>query len=221
MNLIKKSVAHYAASLVQDQQIIGLGSGTTATLFIHELGKRCQQGLRIKGVASSIAIEKEACQARIPLINLDDVDYIDATYDGVDAINPQKEMIKGRGGALLREKILAYASREYIIMIEEYKKVLQFDQICLPVEIVPFGKEHTLKRIEKLGYRSSWRVTGSQELFLTDNNNYMLDLVIDAVFSEQKNQELLAVPGVVDTGFFSILPHKVIVGTRKGKIEVQ
>lgn len=220
-NEIKRMIARYASDLVKDQQVVGLGSGSTASFFIQELGKRVREGLQITAVASSLTSQNLATQANIPLVDIEDISNIDIAFDGADAVNDKKEMIKGRGGALFREKIIAYAAEEYIIMIEEKKWVQDFHNVLVPIEVVFFGKRHTQKRIEQLGYRGTWRKNQRGELFVTDNGNNIFDVFLSKGFSQEDNDRLKGLLGVVDTGFFSSIAHKIIVGTERGKIEIK
>ncbi len=218
---IKKQVGLEAVKLIQNNMIVGLGTGSTANFFIEALGKRCAEGLVIKAVATSKGSEKLAKKLNIPLTDINELDYIDITIDGADQVDFNKNLIKGMGGALLREKIVASFSKQIIIIIDE-KKYLKFLGNCsLPVEITPFGFESTKKRLEKLGYRGSFRKNKQGLIYLTDNKNYILDLEFNEKILDPKTEHIRIknVAGVVETGFFFDLPIKVLIGSGSNQIE--
>ena len=219
----KKVAAEKAAELIQNDMIIGLGTGSTAQFFINKLSSRCQQGLKIHAVATSKQSEMQAKHLGIPLLDISHMTRLDVTVDGADEIDPQKRMIKGAGGALAREKILASMSKEMIVIIDETKKVEKLGKRPLPVEILPFGCMATQKALEKLGYHGKWRLKDGQGFYMTDNLNYVLDIHFDHVreHPEQDHISIKQVPGVVDTGFFFKLAGRVIVGLLNGKVVIQ
>lgn len=219
----KKAAAEKAVDLVQNDMIIGLGTGSTAQFFINKLGSRCQQGLKIHAVATSKQSEIQAKHFGIPLLDISHITRLDLTVDGADEIDPKKRMIKGGGGALVREKILASMSKEMIVIIDETKKVEKLGKSPLPVEIIPFGCMATQKALEKIGYHGKWRLKEDQNFYTTDNQNYVLDIHFDAVreHPEKDHLAIKQVPGVVDTGFFFHLAGRVIVGLLNGKVVIQ
>lgn len=224
MNLeeIKERLGEKAASLIKDGMVVALGSGTTAAFFIENLAKKCRIGLNIKAVASSQDSLALAKKNKISLIDDSKLTHIDIMVDGADEVDPHKRLIKGRGGALLREKILASASKERIIIIDESKLVKNLGRAPLPVEIVPFGKNLTEKTLLSYGYKGVWR-THNEKLLITENGN----LIFDIHFTEERqNPEkdhliIKSIPGVVETGFFFNLADKIIVGFNNGKIEIK
>ena len=201
---IKKAVGYQAAELIQDGMHVGLGTGSTAFYFIERLTQRFQRGLKIKVLASSQRSLTQARQAGLPLLDIDAITSLDVTVDGADQIDHQKRMIKGGGGAHVREKILANMSRELIIIVDESKLVTELGLCQLPVEVLTFAHLATLHQIEKAGYKARLRTTAQNTLFLTDNQNYIIDIALDHLCDhpEKEHETLMHIPGVVDTGFF-------------------
>lgn len=222
-NDIKRKVGEKAASLVQNNMLVGLGSGSTASCFISSLIERCKQGLNIQAVCSSIRSAELAKAGGIPLLSMEEVVEIDLTIDGADEINAQKQMIKGGGGAHVREKILASTSKEVVIIVDESKVVEQLGQTKLPVEILPFGYRATVQKIKNHGYEGTLRTDLSGQLYLTDNGNYLYDIYKPTPFTDPtKDHEILTmIPGVLDTGFFFNLVDRVIIGYSNGQIEIK
>lgn len=218
---IKQALGRKAASLVEDGMLIGLGTGTTAACFIESLIERCKQGLKIKAVSSSIRSLEIAKAGGIPVLEMDVITEIDLTIDGADEIDPQNRMIKGGGGAHVREKILASSSHQMIVLIDESKQVPILGAFGLPVEIIPFGYQATLFKLRKLGYDGTLRKGKDQILSLSDNGNYIFDIHTPQYFftPEEDHDRILKIPGVVDTGFFFNLASKVLVGYSDGKVE--
>lgn len=219
---IKERVGQEAVKFVKQGMNVGLGSGTTAAYFIQHLGQKCQEGLKIQAVASSEESAQLAKRHHIPLVPLSEITSLDLTVDGADQIDPSKQMIKGLGGALVREKILASMSHEMIVIVDESKLVHQLSHI-LPVEIIPFGHLATLHKLEKLGYKGKWRTTQPGTLFVTDNQNYILDIHFDKPrdFPRQDHEDISRLPGVVDTGFFFDLAGRVIIGFKDGQVMIR
>jgi ribose 5-phosphate isomerase A len=220
---IKKAVGYKAAEFVRSGMRIGLGTGTTVFYFIERLIQRCQEGLNIYAIASSVRSLQQAEQGGIPLLDIDEVSSLDLTVDGADQIDPQKRMIKGGGGALVREKIVAAMSREMIVIVDESKMVPTLGKCKLPVEILPFAKAATLNHIAKAGYRGEFRKKSDGSLYITDNSNYIIDIHLDALQSspEETHELLIHIPGVVDTGFFFHLAGRILVGFADGQVVVK
>ncbi len=220
---IKKAVGYKAAEFVRSGMHIGLGTGTTVFYFIERLIQRCQEGLNIHAVASSLRSLEQAKQGGIPLLDIDEVTSVDLTVDGADQIDPQKRMIKGGGGALVREKIVAAMSREMIVIVDESKMVPTLGKCKLPVEILPFAKNATLSHIAKAGYNGEFRKKSDGSLYVTDNGNSIIDIHFDALIEspEEDNETLIHIPGVVDTGLFFNLAGRVIVGFADGQVIVK
>jgi ribose 5-phosphate isomerase A len=221
--IAKKVAGQAAAELIEDGMRVGLGTGSTAAFFIEALGKRCQEGLKISAVATSQQSALQAQHLGIPMENPETMASLDVTVDGADEIDHQKNMIKGGGGALLREKLLAEASKEMIVIIDETKLVDHLGDHPLPVEIVPFVYRTTLRRLEEKGYQGMLRLNRKNEIFVTDNGNYIFDIQFkNPILDPQKEHEKLkSITGVVETGFFFHLAKRVIVGYEDGFTKVQ
>lgn len=219
----KKAAGRKAAEWIEKGMIVGLGSGSTAGYFIESLIERCRKGLSIQAVASSHASAKAAQKGGIEVIDINSVPRIDITVDGADEIDPQKRMIKGGGGAHLREKILANASRELVIIVDESKLVPALGHAKLPVEIVFYGSPATRSKIEHLGFSGKWRTNADHTLFITDNGNLLFDIHFPSPppHPEAIDEQLRRIPGVIDTGFFFHLAGRVIVGYPDGQVKIQ
>ena len=215
---IKKQIGQKAATLVEDGMIIGLGTGTTAACFIESLAKLQK---KIIAIATSRATEELARSLHIPLRSIDEVEKIDITFDGADEIDTQKRLLKGAGGALLREKIIASASDELIIMVEEKKCVSLLGAAKVAIEILPFGHKHTIAHLSELGYRGTLRLKANEPT-ITDNHNYIFDIQFPAPTAEPErhDKEIRSVPGVIETGFFFGLTGRVVIGSENGSITI-
>ncbi|MBB3111136.1 ribose 5-phosphate isomerase A [Paenibacillus phyllosphaerae] len=213
----KQVAAVRAVQSIQEGMVVGLGTGSTAYYAIQEIGRRTAEGLQIKAVATSVQSENLAKELGIPLIPFAEVEVIDVTIDGADEVDGSWNLIKGGGGALLREKIVAAASKQLIIIVDESKAVGQLGKFPLPVEIVTFASELTLRKLEALGCKPVIRLTASNEPFITDNGNYTVDCHFDRIEdADQLNLALHAIPGVVDHGLFLHMATQVIVGYADG-----
>lgn len=216
MNL-KQLAGEYAADFVQDNMKIGLGTGSTVYWTIQKLGQRVQEGLSIQAVPTSKETEVLAKQLSIPLISLNETDILDLTIDGADEINNDLQLIKGGGGALFREKIVASSSKELIIIADESKIVTHLGAFPLPVEITPFSWKQTENKIQSLGCQTTLRLKNN-ETFITDNNNIIIDCVFPNHISNPANlhDQLKMITGVVETGLFIDMTSKAIIGTENG-----
>ncbi|WP_439741513.1 ribose 5-phosphate isomerase A [Bacillus pseudomycoides] len=217
MTDLKRLAGEYAADFVKDGMKIGLGTGSTVYWTIQKLGQLISEGLTIQAVPTSIETQKLAVQLSIPLISLNDVDYLDLTIDGADEINPNLHLIKGGGGALLREKIVATSSQKLIIIADESKLVKDLGTFPLPIEIVPFAWEQTAKRIQSFGCQTILRTQNNQP-FITDNGNMILDCVFPNQITNpiETHQQVKIVTGVIETGLFINMVNKAIIATEKG-----
>jgi ribose 5-phosphate isomerase A len=221
MSVAKQAAAKKAITLIEPGMTVGLGTGSTAGWAIQAIGKRVREGLKIKAVASSIASETEATKAGIEIISFENLSSIDIYIDGADEVDEQKNLIKGGGGALLREKILAYNSKEFIVIIDETKLVHRLGSFHLPVEIVPFASQLTIKNIAKLNCITALRMKDNRP-FTTDNENWIVDCAFNTIAHvEDLNRQLHLIPGVVETGLFpAAMVSKVISGSDDGSVRL-
>ena len=199
----KQLAAKQAIPYIQDGMTIGLGTGSTSNYFIQYLAEHVRKkNLKIQTLASSLASEKLAIQLNLPLCS-HCPDKLDVTVDGADEVDANLNIIKGGGGALLREKILAYSSKKWIIIIDKTKKVQQLGHFKIPLEVLPFSWELTQKRLEDLSLKTSLRKKGNKAI-TTDNGNYLLDLHFsDSIKKPQTlDNQLRMVPGILETGLF-------------------
>lgn len=219
----KQLVGTQATVFVKENMVIGLGSGTTVSHFINSLGLRCQSGLNIQAVATSARSYQQALKNKIPLIDIDQISAIDLTVDGADEIDPQKWMIKGGGGALLREKIVASMSQEIIIIVDESKIVPYLGNKPVPVEIISFGYLSTIHRLKQLGYQGVIKKKENSSLYLTENQNYIYEIDFSGPIEDPLSEhiKLISILGVVETGFFFNPVHKVITGFNNGSVLIQ
>ncbi len=207
----KQRAAEAAVEYVKDGMIVGLGTGSTAEFAVKKLGERVRDGLAIRGIPTSNVTKLQAEEEGIPLIDFSETMYIDLTIDGADEIDGNLNMIKGGGAALLREKIVASASKEEIIIVSHEKFVKQLGIFPLPVEVIPFGWQVIFNQLETLGGSPDLRLKQGQPL-LTDQGNYIIDClfrkIIDASLLEQR---LNMIPGVVENGLFTDLCTRMIM----------
>jgi ribose 5-phosphate isomerase A len=220
----KRAAGHRAATFVEEGMIVGLGSGSTSACFIEALIQRVkQEKLRIETVASSLQSAQLAKAGGLHVIELNAAPRVDLTVDGADEIDPKKRMIKGGGGAHVREKILATASSEMVVIIDESKLVQALGREKLPVEILFYGSPSTRSQIEKAGYQGKWRLNKDGSLFITENGNPLFDITLSRLLShpEDEDSKLRQIPGVVDTGFFFNLAGRVLIGHADGTVTLQ
>lgn len=219
----KLAVARRACDLVEDGMRLGLGTGSTAALFVTALGERVAAGLDIVGVPTSEATRRQADALGIPLATLEEEPELDLTIDGADEIDPALNLIKGAGGALLREKIVASASRRMVVIADGSKEVRTLGRCPLPVEVVPFGLETTRRRIAALLHEMG--LSGEPRLRRrTDGSAFETDgghLILDAVLGTIPDASALALAlsglvGVVEHGLFIGLASAALIGTESG-----
>ncbi len=214
----KKAAGHAAAELVKDGMTIGLGTGSTASFFIDELGRRCQNGLKISAIATSQQSTRQAQKLGIPLISPEEVSFLDMTIDGADEIDHQKNMIKGGGGALLREKLIALASKEMVVIVDETKLVEHLGTFPVPIEIASFAYLSTLKRLENNDYNGVLRLNRDQSIYVTDNGNYVFDIQFTKPILNpiEEHDRLKNFCGVIETGLFFNIAGRIVVGYEDG-----
>ena len=214
---LKEQVGIKVAEFVTDGMIVGLGTGSTAYYFVAELGRRIkEEGLQITAVTTSSVTYEQAEGLGIPLKAIDDVEVVDLTVDGADEVDPALNGIKGGGGSLLMEKIVATNSKDCIWIVDESKQVETLGAFKLPVEVVQYGAENLFRHFEKKGYSPAYREKDGQR-FVTDQGNFIIDLDLKVIpDAEALAEELDRTVGVVDHGLFLGMVSKVIVGTPEG-----
>ena len=216
---LKQRAADAAVALVKDGMILGLGTGSTAKLAVDTLGKRVAGGLRVTGIPTSEFTGEQARSLGIPISTLDDHPEIDLTIDGADEVElGPLNLIKGRGGALLREKIVASASKQLVIIVDESKLVEKLgSHFAVPVEVVPFGWPSTARELAALGAKVTLRPGSDGKPFVTDGGHYIVDCAFGPIGSPSKlEQELNSVVGVVEHGLFLKMASRVIVAGHDG-----
>lgn len=221
MQQAKEAAARYAADVVEDGMVLGLGTGSTAALFVAALGERVKKGLRVRGVPTSEATARQARDLGIPLSTLEETPRLDLDIDGADAIDPQLNLLKGLGGALLREKIVAAASRRFLVIADESKLVASLaDAPLVPVEVIPFGWSRTAVELEDLGATVKRRLVRdsiSGEALITDSGHYILDCHFENMLDPLTlAEQIKSLVGVVDHGFFIGLATEAVVASSSG-----
>lgn len=219
---IKKNTGIYAADLVKQGMVIGLGTGSTVYWLIQELGIRIKNGLEIITVPTSRQTEELAKKAGIPVTDLDEIAKLVLTIDSADEIDPKGQLTKGGGGALLQEKIVASASDELIIIADSSKLVPQLGRFPLPVEIIPFGYKQVQQKIMQSGICKKVTLRTKNDLpFITDHHHYILDCEYEKIEdADLLNNNLHKIPGIVETGLFINMASRVIIGYPDERIEV-
>jgi ribose 5-phosphate isomerase A len=208
----KRLAAAASLSYVEDGQVVGLGTGSTAAYVIRGIAERVQAGLRVRGIPTSQRTHDLAAQLGIPLTSLDDVEAIDITIDGADEIDPQLDLIKGAGGALLREKIVASASRRLVIVADSSKQVAALGRGPLPVEVIGFAQAWVARRIAALGATATLRRGPRGEVYVTDEGHHILDCRFARIPDPAGlARTLTEIPGVVEHGLFVRMASVVLV----------
>ncbi|AHI55478.1 ribose-5-phosphate isomerase RpiA [Listeria ivanovii] len=217
----KKIAGEKACEWIKPGMVVGLGTGSTVYYTIEKLGEMVQAGLNIIGVATSEQTAEQARKSGIPLKSLNDVLEIDVTIDGADEVDREFQGIKGGGGALLREKMVAEASLLNIWVVGEDKLVPTLGKFPLPLEVIPFGWKQVKRTLEKEGVQTKLRKQNDDEIYQTNNGNYILDIINQTFSNPIKWQEKLTqIPGVVEQGLFLNYVDIVICGRENGEIEV-
>ncbi|VTT25416.1 ribose-5-phosphate isomerase RpiA [Streptococcus gordonii] len=217
MENLKKMAGIKAAEFVTDGMVVGLGTGSTAYYFVEEIGRRIkEEGLQIIAVTTSSVTSQQAEGLGIPLKSIDEVDLVDVTVDGADEVDPNFNGIKGGGGALLMEKVVATPTKSYIWVVDESKLVDKLGAFKLPVEVVQYGAEQVFRRFERAGYKPSFRQKDGQR-FVTDMQNFIIDLDLGVIENPVEfARELDHIVGVVEHGLFNQMVDKVIVAGKAG-----
>jgi ribose 5-phosphate isomerase A len=218
---IKKITGKFSADLVRPGMRIGLGTGSTVHWLIRELGERVRQGLDIVAVPTSRQTEEMAMELNIPLTDLSSLDHLDLDIDGADQIDPSGNLIKGGGGALLQEKIVAFAARQLVVIADETKLASVLGSVPLPIEVIPFGERQVQAAILAQGDCSRVQLrTKNGVAFTTDHGHHILDCFYNSIEDATAlNQFLNTIPGVVDTGLFLGMTYETIIGYADGNIK--
>ena len=222
----KQAAADAAAAIVEDGMLVGLGSGTTLRRFVRSLGLRVGQGLKITGVPTSESTRTLAMEVGIPVADLNDVGELDLVLDGADEIDPHGQMIKGGGGNLLWEKIVATAGRRFVAVIDETKPVAHLGRFPLPVEVIRFGWAATQRQMRGLFVESGYLEPamalrgGDASPFVTDSGHYIIDCSLGEItHPEPLAMALDCIPGVVENGLFIGIARSSILGRPDGTVE--
>ena len=227
-DLAKRAAGEKAAAMVESGMRLGLGTGSTAAWFVRALGARIRAGelTGIVGVPTSIATGKLAEHEKVPITTLDEAGWLHLTVDGADEIDPDLTLIKGGGGALLQEKIVACASDRMVVIADAGKRVDHLGAFPLPIEMVPFGWETTKAIVEEVlkdcaveGRRTTLRLARDTP-FLTDGGHLILDLHCGRIDNPARlSAKLTAIPGVIETGLFVGIADAAIIGHPEGETE--
>ena len=217
MEELKQAAGIAAASYVKEGMKVGLGTGSTVKYTIIELGRRVKKGLQITGVPTSVETENLALELNIPLAELGSMNGLDIVIDGTDEFDPNFNLIKGGGGALLREKIVAQASNSMIVVADGSKQVEVLGAFSLPIEVIQFSWEETKRQIENM-FECEAKIRGGEKPFVTDNGNYILDLQCGATLNQPiiAESKLLSLAGVCEVGLFNNICDTVIMASEQG-----
>ena len=217
----KRMAARRALEFVEDGMLLGLGSGTTSAMFIEELGERVKQGLRVRGIATSITSQHLAESLSIPITTFDESPELDLAVDGADEVGPGLALIKGGGGALLREKIVASAARKFIIIADSSKLVYQLGRFPLPVEVIKMALPIVTRKLEALSLNPKLRHHPDGSKFITDENNYILDCACGEITDPAKTAaSIRGIAGVVEHGLFLGMASLALIAGDKGVAEI-
>jgi ribose 5-phosphate isomerase A len=213
----KAAAARKSLEYVKDGMVVGLGSGSTATFAIKFLGERVRDGLKIRGLPTSRASGELARSLNIPLTSFDEVHYTDVTIDGADEVSPKLALIKGGGGALLHEKIVASASRLLVIVADTHKMVEHLGRFPLPVEVIPFAASPVKVRLTDLGAKPELRLRPDGTPYITDEGNYIFDCHYEVIDNpEEVAPAIKSIVGVVEHGLFLDMASVVVVAGPDG-----
>jgi ribose 5-phosphate isomerase A len=219
--LEKQAAGQAGAKFVKDGQVVGLGTGTTAVHAIHALGERVRRGLRILGIPTSKRSDELARNLGIPLTTFAEHQSIDVTIDGADEFDPALNLIKGGGGALLREKIVASVTKFYVIVTDDSKQVPALGKFPLPVEVIPFAEPLLEKKIGSLGAAVKLRRDASGDPYVTDEGHHILDCSFGTISDPAGLAlKLSQMPGVVEHGLFVGMANVVLIGKGSEVVEI-
>jgi ribose 5-phosphate isomerase A len=218
----KQLVAQHAAQWVRDGMLVGLGTGSTANLFIEELARRqTDEGLRVTAVASSVVSAIKATELGLPLAAMEHISRLDLYVDGADEVAPDLTVLKGRGSDLVREKLLARASDRFLVLVDQTKLVERIgDRFSIPVEVIPFAWQLVLASLEELGGQGGLRPNAARDgLAVTSHGSLVLDMAFGPEWTcADLDRALSATPGVVEHGIFRGLADTVLLAV-DGKVE--
>jgi len=218
----KESAARASMQFVRDGNIVGLGSGSTAAYAVRFLAERVRAGLQIRGIPTSNQTRDLAASLAIPLATLDEFQQIDVTVDGADEVDPNLCLIKGGGAAFLREKIIASASRQLVIIVDSSKLVPVLGKFPLPVEVVPFAQALVTKEITALGASIRVRMDSAGKPFVTDEGHHILDCNFGQIPDPALlSRKLKDIPGVMEHGLFIGMAKVVLIGRSSGVQELR
>jgi ribose 5-phosphate isomerase A len=211
-----EELGRYAVRFIKPGQAIGLGTGKAATAFIRAIG---ESGIKVRGVPTSNASEQLGREMGIEIVTLADVKKLDADFDGADEVDRRLNLLKGFGGALVREKIVAAASKRFIVLVGPEKLYPYLGaRRRVPVEVINFGRELVTREVAKLGLKASARKNEDGSEFVSDNGNPILDCAVREIRNPARlERELLTIPGVVGTGLFIAMADLVVVASENGK----
>jgi len=214
---LKRSAALAALDEIRDGMVVGLGSGSTASIFIRELGERVRSGLKVVGIPTSETSRRIAEEVQVPLTTLGQHPRIDVTVDGADEVSPELDLIKGLGGALVREKIVAHATDRVVIVVDESKLVpVLGTHTGIPVEVIPFAVDVVMDRLNGWGGHGKIRERHG-ERFVSDNHNFIIDWKPGEIREPATlEKQLKGVTGIVDSGLFCNVAQVVIVAGSTG-----
>lgn len=217
----KEAAARASLRFVRDGDIVGLGTGSTAVYAVRFLGERVKAGLKIRGIPTSVHTQELATSLGIPLTTLDEVQEIDVTIDGADECDPQLRLIKGGGGALLREKIVASATRKFVIIADSSKQVPVLGKFPVPVEVIKFAEALVAKKITAMGAEVKVRADASGRKFITDEGNHILDCHFGQIPDPPALARMLeTTPGVVEHGLFIGMASIALIGKGTQVLEI-
>jgi ribose 5-phosphate isomerase A len=217
----KLMAARRALDFVEDGMSLGLGSGTTSAIFIRELGSRVKQGLRVRGIATSAASQQLAESLSIPITTFDQCPELDLAIDGADEVGPGLSLIKGGGGALLREKIVESAARRFIVVADSSKLVTTLGRFPLPVEVIQMALPLVSHKLDALGLNPKLRHHPDGSVYITDEGNYILDCACGSIPDPAKTAaELRSIVGIVEHGLFVNMASLALIAGDDGIREV-
>ena len=207
-----------AAEMIEPGMVVGLGTGRAAAMFVRALARRIEKGLEVRGVPTSRRTEELANDLGVPLVGLDEIDVIDVDVDGADEVDPSLDLIKGHGGALLRERVVASVSKTFVILVGDEKIVPRLGaRMSVPVEVVPFASPVSKRKLEALGGVVRLRLNGDGRPFVSDNGNHILDAKFASIEdASELERRIDTLPGVIDSGLFIGMADLVLVQSESG-----